>query len=164
MGLYHEDTKEVSDVNPLLEIRSLPPNNGVEMCFGFGERVCPFQIVRHIGWEDIAWGIGLSLAQKDILFGSRKFREASQHAHRVAVERLDQGPGYAEDMKAPVFVVITIAGVVEGNKWIPGDVEQSSSQSVMLGENSLRKSGIHSVEGSRLPRHQIVQHFPFSRA
>ena len=56
-------------------------------------------------------------------------------------------------MKAPVFVVIAIAGVVERDKWIPGNVEQSSPQSVMLSENPLRQSGVRCDEGFRLPRH-----------
>ena len=80
------------------------------------------------------------------------------------VKGLIRDPGYAEDMKAPVFVTIAIAGVVKSDEWIAGDVEQSSPQSVMLGENPLLRSGVQSIECFRLPRHQIVQHFSFSRA
>ena len=72
------------------------------------------------------------------LFGSREFREASQHTYCVAVERLDQGSGYAKDMEAPVFFTIAIAGIVECDKWIPSDVEQPSFESMVLSENPLR--------------------------
>ena len=73
------------------------------------------------------------LPQKGVLFGSREFREASQHTYCVAVERLDQGSGYA--MEAPVFFTIAIAGIVECDKWIPSDVEQPT---MVLSENPLR--------------------------
>ena len=39
LRLNHENAKEVSNIKPLREMWFLLPNDRVEMCLGFGERV-----------------------------------------------------------------------------------------------------------------------------
>ena len=55
-------------------------------------------------------------------------------------------------MNAAVFVVIPIAGVVERDKWIPGDIEQSSPQAVELSENhcARKPSGCRVIRSSSI--------------
>ena len=95
LGFHNIDAIEVSDVNSSVEIGLLLANQLIEYI--------------HIGeiafWSQL--GIHLiSTAKDSVLSSLRQFREVSNDAYRIAVERLDQSLGYREDMQSTVTLVL----------------------------------------------------------